>query len=159
MKAVIRQPCAVCGTTSRYSSGRCMRCTKANLKRFRTTQNHQEYSKLIERTRYWSNPDATKRRVAIYLRNLRDEMLMELGHVCACCGEDTDALLTLDHVGMDGRKERPTQKALRTARREGWPKERYRILCMSCNWGSARFGGQCPHEVRNQELAKFLLSA
>lgn len=159
MKAVTRQPCAVCGTTERYSSGRCKKCTKTNLKRFRATPQHREYSKEQEHIRYWSDPEATKRRISGYLKNLREEMLMELGRECACCGDDTEPLLTLDHIAMDGRRERPTKKALARARREGWPKTRYRVLCMSCNWGAARYGGRCPHENRAQDLAKFLLSA
>ena len=30
------------------------------------------------------------------------------------------------------------------AKREGWPKDKYELLCMSCNFASGQYG-ECPH--------------
>ena len=79
-------------------------------------------------------------------RKLR--MFEALGFECACCGERQPDLLTLDHVKNNGNEHRKILQCHQIywlARRQGWPKDEWQVLCMSCNWGR-RFLGQCPHQ-------------
>jgi len=96
------------------------------------------------------------------LRRIRQQFVNEYGKVCACCGESNIEFLTLDHVNGDGEAHRkfidPTPKrgansreVLRRLRREGWPKEGYRILCYNCNF-SRGFYGYCPHKEKREWL-------
>lgn len=70
------------------------------------------------------------------------------GSCCACCGEARSAFLTLDHIHRNGTKHRALfthhDQMMRSIQREGWPKDKYRLLCMSCNFAT-RFGETCPH--------------
>lgn len=69
-------------------------------------------------------------------RNVRLEVLAAYGGVCACCGEDYEPFLAIDHIGGDGASNRKREQGKvlhRRLRREGWP-EGYQVLCMNCNW-------------------------
>lgn len=77
------------------------------------------------------------------------DMLNALGWKCSCCGEDHPLFLTLDHVKNDGARARDQyneQQIYRLARREGWPKDRYQVLCMNCNFAKGHFL-ECPHKT------------
>lgn len=98
---------------------------------------------------------------------MKVDMLNALGWECACCGEDHPEFLTLEHLdgsgaalratrverikaglGMEvdiGTRAWTTQQQYRQARREGWPKDRYQVLCLSCNFVKGHFG-ICPHQ-------------
>lgn len=84
---------------------------------------------------------------------VREEMVLAYGGRCACCGEDGARFLTIDHIYRDGAKHmrqlvhghRSPAAVLYDLKRRGWPQDRYRLLCMSCNW-TTRFGESCPHE-------------
>jgi hypothetical protein len=82
---------------------------------------------------------------------LKLEMLEVFGGKCQCCGEDNPHFLTLDHRLNDGNKHRSEANSgsveviYSSAKKEGWPKERYQLLCMNCNWAKGKFG-QCPHQ-------------
>ncbi len=34
-------------------------------------------------------------------------------------------------------------------KRQGFPKDKYQLLCSNCNQGKKRGGGICPHKLRN----------
>jgi hypothetical protein len=77
------------------------------------------------------------------------EFLEAYGGKCACCGEDDPRFLSLDHVNNDGARHRettPCHAIYRVARREGYPKDRYQILCYACNMGRQTNRGICPHK-------------
>jgi len=81
---------------------------------------------------------------------LKIDMLNALGWQCACCGEKNVLFLTLDHVKNDGAQHREEnnyqcQQVLYAARREGWPKDKYQVLCYNCNCVKGFFG-ICPHQ-------------
>lgn len=79
---------------------------------------------------------------------LRNEMLAAYGNACACCGETAPAFLTIDHIHGGGTKHRaslPSKNVYAEIRREGFPKDKYRLLCMNCNFAT-RFGKKCPHQ-------------
>ena len=81
-------------------------------------------------------------------RQLRAEVLFAYGNRCSCCGINTEAFLTIDHINRGGRKHRAQVhgKVYADLKRRGWPKDEYRLLCMNCNWAT-RFGQACPHEI------------
>jgi hypothetical protein len=69
---------------------------------------------------------------------------------CACCGEQDQEVLSIDHIGGDGRKHRREvglgnqfYKHLVDA---GFPSG-YRVLCWNCNFSFGLYG-ECPHCVR-----------
>lgn len=101
---------------------------------------------------------------------LKLAMFDALGQRCNCCGETHPDFLTLDHVKNDGAELRLSrvirnakqlglkpsaiergnrrwneQQIYRLAIREGWPKDKYQVLCMSCNFAKGHFG-ECPHK-------------
>jgi len=84
---------------------------------------------------------------------LREIMFANLGRQCTCCGIDEPAFLTLDHVNGDGQAHRKSlggpgasYHVYEDARRQGWPRERYQVLCWNCNL-ARRWGRQCPHRL------------
>lgn len=71
---------------------------------------------------------------------------------CACCGEDRDVFLTLDHVDGDGHEHRRSLSASGRGgsavyydlKARGFP-QGIQVLCHNCNWAKHR--GICPHEA------------
>lgn len=82
-----------------------------------------------------------------YLK-LRAEVLLAYGGRCKCCGERREQFLAIDHVNGDGREEREAHGAgtmfYLYLRRQGFPKDRYRLLCHNCNMSMGLYG-HCPH--------------
>lgn len=79
---------------------------------------------------------------------------------CACCGETSLSLMTLDHViplgCRNGKKRRAGNNSYRTIRRQGFP-DGYQVLCGGCNLAKSD-GAECPHQAERRamlaELAK-----
>lgn len=74
------------------------------------------------------------------------------GFKCACCGETTEAFLSLDHVNNDGaqhRKISDRRKIYHWLRDNKYPTG-FQVLCMNCNFGKARNGGICPHKNNSE---------
>lgn len=72
-----------------------------------------------------------------------------IGNKCFCCGENDVRFLTLDHADDSGAEHRKTLKCHQiyaAARKEGYPKEKYQVLCFNCNSGRSANGGVCPHK-------------
>jgi hypothetical protein len=84
---------------------------------------------------------------------LKSEMIAAYGGKCECCGESEPAFLSLDHRSGGGGKERKESggqaKLMRLLRLLGWPKDRYRCLCMNCQTAT-KFGKTCPHQMKKQ---------
>lgn len=79
---------------------------------------------------------------------LRAAILGAYGCKCACCGESHPYFLTLDHINNDGNVDRETLKdhqIYAKAKREGFPKDKYQLLCWNCNLAKAHYG-KCPHQ-------------
>lgn len=81
-------------------------------------------------------------------------VLENLGDSCKCCGESDRKFLTVDHINSDGWKEKTYETSNGRAGRalwgkvirEGYPKDRYQILCYNCNCGRDKSEGKiCPH--------------
>lgn len=71
------------------------------------------------------------------------------GCKCNCCGIDTIAFLTIDHVNNDGNIHRREDKQAknnmyRWLAKNNYP-EGFQVLCWNCNMGKQINGGVCPH--------------
>jgi hypothetical protein len=111
-----------------------------------------------ELSKFILNKDGTVRKhvcKSCYARKwraqLKLEMFQEFGWQCQCCGENNPHFLTLDHIKNDGNKHREELRSdsveviYSAAKKEGWPKDRYQLLCINCNWAKGKFGC-CPHK-------------
>ena len=81
---------------------------------------------------------------------LRHAILKAYGGACMCCGETEPKFLAVDHVRGFRSPEhkgepRGGDKLYRLIRRQGFPKDRFRLLCHNCNQARG-FYGRCPHE-------------
>jgi|SRR5215469_128941 len=78
---------------------------------------------------------------ARYRDALKAEMIAEYGGVCVLCGHSNPAALCLDHINDDAEIEREYfkdgsrggGKLWAKLKREGWPKDRFQLLCYNCN--------------------------
>lgn len=91
-----------------------------------------------------------------YWRSLRAAVIAGYGGRCECagCGEDHPEFLEIHHRFNDGAAERGRESGAKFYRRlirEGFPRERYALLCSNCNLARER-GGACPHEREQRQL-------
>ncbi len=95
---------------------------------------------------------------AKWQRNKRKELFAQIvigyGGKCACCGEAEILFLEVDHINNDGAEERKrfnksTLTFYQWLIEQGYPKDRYQLLCSNCNRGKYRNGGICPHKTNN----------
>ena len=68
---------------------------------------------------------------------------------CACCGEDTNQFLTIDHIDKTtvNPKYRASTKLFKWLIDNNYP-EGYQILCFNCNCGKQVNGDVCPHKQK-----------
>ena len=121
-----------------------LRWRENNPERWRQIRNactkrwRQKHPKAIRdyKNRYLAtHRDQERARHRKYNRKLRQEILSAYGRQCAICGEKEEASLTLDHIKNDGRAHR-LQKGrgiYADIHRQGFPSNKYRILCRRCN--------------------------
>lgn len=90
-----------------------------------------------------------------YLK-LRKDLLDAYGRICSCCGETHEEFLSLEHIGGGGnqhRKLRINNASIYTEiRQQGFPRDRYTLLCMNCNFAT-RYRKECPHKKITQQAA------
>ncbi len=117
---------------ARQAAGQCIRCPRAN---DRPGKQHCSVCLDDEKKRIRVRPP---REYCSYLR-LRQEIIDAYGGKCAnpeCGIADTD-VLCVDHIHDDGFKERKSgsygSKFYYRLRAEGFPKDRYQLLCANCN--------------------------
>jgi hypothetical protein len=108
------------------------------------------------RAKYASDPEYRAKQIAasrLAVAQLRREVFAHYGGdppCCACCGEQEDAFLTLDHVNGGGGAHRQSPGSRGTGgvlywlRRNDYP-EGYAVLCWNCHMAKDRRGG-CPHQ-------------
>ena len=104
--------------------------------------------KVLALNRAWS---------ADYRAALRAEMIGVYGNRCNCCGESEHKFLQLDHTENDGHLDRKAHKTsaklFAWLKGQGWPRDRYQLLCANCNFGKLMNGGVCPHSTREKQRA------
>jgi hypothetical protein len=121
------------------------------VKEFKHRHTMKYLDKSIAKIKNWklTDPNRTRERGRFYIQKVKKEFASAYGKVCYCCGESRLPFLTCDHINGDGSADRKNNfsgvKLYLKARREGYPKDRYRLACMNCNFAT-RFGKICPHE-------------
>ena len=108
-----------------------------------------------ERRKELSKDPVYMARIAEYERKrrraIRAEVIVAYGGKCSCCGEATPEFLAIDHI--NGRDKGPRGHGDNKLgfqmyfwlRKNGFPKNNYRLLCSNCN-NSRGWFGYCPHE-------------
>lgn len=142
-------------------NGKCKKCVNLYDAALRE-KNHEKVkasmTKYREANREKINERARKSN-SILRMNLKYELVTAYGGTCTCCGEWRIDFLTLEHLSHDGnihRKSAKTSiKVYTDVKDSGFPKDKYTILCMNCNWAS-RFNGVCPHKTSFMINAKDL---
>jgi hypothetical protein len=117
----------------------------------RHTMKHKDRS--LTKIIAWKEADQNRVRASgrAYIRRIKEQFISAYGGACQCCGETTYEFLSLDHIGGGGRAGCGGVKSYLKARREGWPKDKYRLLCMNCNFSYGRYG-MCPHKSLREQI-------
>lgn len=94
---------------------------------------------------------------------LKVEMIEAFGSKCCCCDENNPAFLTLEHKERVHHKQqkRKCHQLMRDAKRDGWDRTKYEMLCFNCNCAKEH-QGECPHRsgiTAEQELARLKKAA
>jgi rubrerythrin len=113
-------------------------------------QNREER---VAAKRAWdaANRESIREREARRRARLRAEVLAAYGGACACCQERRPEFLAVDHINGDGAAHRRELKSRAMAhlynllKKQGFPKDRFRLLCHNCNHARGLYG-YCPHE-------------
>lgn len=99
----------------------------------KSTTEQREYA----RKWYAKNREQRNQQMRAYRLKLKQEMVSAYGSVCACCGESRVEFLSIDHINGGGSKFHGW------LRRQGYPKDQFRILCYNCNMALGHLG-YCP---------------
>jgi hypothetical protein len=117
---------------------------EANRKRWARTKRWRE----SDPARYQSVYDSRKRRTV----EVKQEIFAAYGGKCTCCGEDTFAFLSIDHINNDGSAQRKIHGVgfgfYQWIKRQNYPED-LQILCFNCNLARG-FYGACPHQERRE---------
>lgn len=86
------------------------------------------------------------------MKMIKEMVIEAYGGCCSCCGETAYEFLTIDHINKDGKKHREslgssTKTFYLYLRNNGYPKDRFRLMCMNCNWAIGIYGF-CPHDTK-----------
>lgn len=128
--------CSQCGSTDALgrAKGLCRRCYNTAFKA-RLKATNPEY-----------RADESRRACEEY-RQLKWAAIQNLGAKCHCCGEASLEFLLV--VLVDGR--RPSSATFyKDIRKQGYPQDKYRLLCRNCYW-AIRNWGYCPHKHARTE--------
>lgn len=98
---------------------------------------------------YIRNPIPARERALARARQYRTEVLKAYGNACACCGEEEQIFLAVDHFNGGGGRHRKElgfsgSRFYQWLKERGYPKE-YQLLCSNCNWAKHVTKGKCPH--------------
>ena len=94
-----------------------------------------------------------------YNRKLKEETFVAYGGKCVCCGELHLEFLAIDHIKGEGLKHRKELGGLHGIqfyawlKRQGFPKDKYRLLCHNCNQALGLYG-YCPHQTIQEQVER-----
>lgn len=105
-----------------------------------------------DKEQYRKHSTYRKSTMRAYRAMVRKETLAAYGGpVCACCGEDEEVFLCIDHInGGGGKQLKAINKKTGAAgfyswlRQNGYPPG-YQVLCFNCNMAK-HIRGTCPHQ-------------
>lgn len=126
----------------------CISC-KTNLQLPKRRYCRRCYAQYIKRWRA-KNRESMKSYYNIRWAAIRKLVLIKYGNRCECCGETTDAFLTIDHKNNDGYQDRKTttQSMLYKRLARNPIDNNYRLLCWNCNCGRSKTRDKiCPHII------------
>lgn len=98
------------------------------------------YSKEKQSAWQKANPEKMLASAQRYRDKIRLEMVKEYGGKCCKCGITDSDLLVLDHIYDDAQIDRKQNNhtggihMYSFLRRNGWPKDKYQLLCHNCNY-------------------------
>lgn len=163
--------CAMCSNPIQVGDnikGYCRRCyARVYQRQYRllsdvSTKNSKTWQKW-----YYDKGNAVSVRAKKKIRDAAEKrnVIIAYGGKCVCCGETAQEFMTIDHIFGCGIKDRKIHGAsvnlYRHLRHLGYPKDKYRLLCLNCNFSIGQFG-YCPHHpdvkkkraiILNRELA------
>lgn len=103
------------------------------------------------------NPEKRAQSAREYNLRLKALVHKEYGNFCVCCGETEESFLTIDHINGNGAEHRktvrPGPQLYRQMQSEGFPKDKYQLLCMNCNWSKGpKPDGKCIHQRKVESM-------
>ena len=115
-----------------------------------------------KRTTGYVYPLELREKRKLHYLDLRKQALEYYGGKCECCGESRYEMLTFDHIqgnghNTDKRGVKLVYDAIKEYKEQGYPNEKYRILCWNCNTARG-FYGYCPHNRKLDKGAKITQS-
>jgi hypothetical protein len=144
--------CEACNLSYTPTSPSQRFCTEDCSYQHRLIYNRQYKIDNLDKARQWrqNRIDKDRRYNLLYREKVRQETFEAYGNKCDCCGETEQIFLSIDHIEGGGTKH---LKELGGGgyifylwlRRQGFPKDKFRLLCANCQVGYAR-GGTCPHQ-------------
>lgn len=115
---------------------------------------HANHEQEKEKRRQWGakNKDKVLKKNARWRRAQRKEVIDGYGGKCECCGESRWEFLAIDHIHGGGKKDRSRFKGnigtfYKWLKDQGFPKDKYRLLCHNCNTALGIYG-YCPHKAK-----------
>lgn len=92
-------------------------------------------------------PDRRGASLRRYRIRLKADAINGLGGKCECCREDRIEFLSVDHIHGRGKtlKTQTGANSYIVVIKEGFPRDKFRVLCYNCNL-SFGFLGYCPHQ-------------
>lgn len=147
--------CKVC----RSESAKLYNIKNRNLKREYYIKNFEKIQKKRKEW-YYNNHEEIKERNNKASRKsslkLKIDVIINLGGKCVCCGETNVEFLTIDHISGGGtlhRKLLGSKGIYRDVKKQGYPKNKYRVLCFNCNCAIGAWG-YCPHKKLKGEFSR-----
>lgn len=140
---------------------KCKKCGETDLSKFYIRSGHLDSLCIkcrLKSGKQWRKNNPEKVRIGQRNKNrkIRKQVIEAYGGKCECCGESRYEFLALDHIygGGNVHKRELKKKGMNIwywLKKEGYPKDKFRILCHNCNQALASWG-YCPHErERNNE--------
>jgi len=151
--------CSECGSTKtkRRAKGLCQKCYQRAMKARRYAADPTWRAK-ESRASYLRNREPRLASMREKRRQLKWTTIERLGGKCACCGETSPEFLTVDHIngdgaahrkGLTGKSRASSMKIYKDIRNQGYPLDKYRVLCFNCNCAIGCWG-YCPHTHTRQ---------
>lgn len=134
-------------------ASRCLSCSRNVHKKsyYKDVDSKRQKNNIRAKNLYQKDPKASARKARERRKDVRIRVLDAYGGKCTCCGETIESFLTIDHINGGGNKHRKSVGNSSTSVyyniiKEGFPKDKYQILCFNCN-RSKFVLGKCEHTI------------